>query len=103
MSAITAAELAELPRLTREQILAPTAERGARVRELLLARPANYDYRKAWLVARILSSDQLKGRAKWCRFAQELIKDPGVENRLVGQAMHLIKLEKREGMRLRYQ
>jgi hypothetical protein len=94
MPAITAAELAELPRLTREQIAAPTEERGRRVRELFLARPANYDYHKAYIVARILSSERLRGRARWTRFAQELIQDPGVENRLIGQAMNLIRLQK---------
>ena len=103
MSAITAAELAELPRLTREQIAGPTVERGQRIRELYLARPANYDYHKAFLVARILSSERLRSRAKWTRFAQELIEDPGVSNRLVDQAMRLIKLEKKEGIGLRWQ
>ena len=103
MSAITAAELAELPRLTREQIAAPTVERGQRIRDLYLARPANYDYHKAFLVARILSSERLRSREKWCRFAKELMADPGVSNRLVDQAMHLIRLEKKEGMRLRWQ
>ena len=91
MPAITAAELAELPRLTREQIAAPTVERGQRIRELYLARPANYDYHKAFVVARILSSERLRTRAKWIRFAKELIEDPGVENRLIDQAMNLIE------------
>ncbi len=36
MSHITAAELAGLPRLTREEIAAPTVERGQRIRELHL-------------------------------------------------------------------
>jgi hypothetical protein len=103
MPAITAAELAELPRLTREQIAAPTVERGQRIRELYLARPANYDYHKAFIVARILSSERLRTRAKWVRFAKELIEDPGVENRLIDQAMNLIRLEKKEGIRLRWQ
>ncbi len=102
MSAITAAELAELPRLIREAIDSPSPERAARVRELCLARPPNYDYRKAWLVARVLSSDRLKQRRKWCAFAQELVRDPGVENRLIDQAMRLIALEKRAGIRLRH-
>ena len=65
--------------------------------------PANCDYHKAFLVARILSSERLRSREKWCIFAQELIADPGVSNRLVDQAMHLIRLEKKEGMRLRWQ
>ena len=103
VSAIAATELAELPRLTREQIAAPTVERGQRIRELYLARPANYDYHKAFLVARILSSERLRTRAKWTRLAQELIGDPGVSNRLVNQAMNLIRLEKKEGLRLRWQ
>ena len=50
MSAVTAAELAELPRLIQEAIRSPSPERAARVRELCLARPPNYDYRKAWLL-----------------------------------------------------
>lgn len=103
MPPVTAAELAELPRLTREQIAAPTVERGLRLRALYLSRPANYDYHKAFLVARILSSDHLRSRAKWVRFAQELILDPGVENRLIGQAMNLIRLEKKAGLRPRWQ
>ncbi len=103
MSAITAAELAELPRLTREQIAAPTKDRGERIRELLLARPANYDYHKAYLVARILSSERLRTRARWTRFAQELIQDPGVSNRLIDQALKLIRLQKKSGVRLRWQ
>ena len=102
-AAITAAELAELPRLTREQIAAPTVERGQRIRELYLARPANYDYHKAFVVARILSSERLRTRAKWTRFAQELIQDPGVSSRLIDQAMNLIRLEKKAGIRLRWQ
>jgi len=101
MFAVPAAELRALPGLIREQIHAPTEARGARIRTLLLARPANYDYRKAFLVARILSSDWLKSSARWCRFAQELIEDPGVENRLIGQAMHIIALQKREGLKPR--
>ena len=103
MSVITATELAELPRLTREQIAAPTVERGQRIRQLYLARPANYDYHKAFLVARILSSERLRSRVKWTRLAQELIEDPAVENRLIDQAMNLIRLERKEGIRLRWQ
>ena len=101
MFAIQASELKALPGLIREQIQSPTPERGERIRVLMLARPANYDYRKAFLVARILSSDWLKSSARWCRFAQELIEDPGVENRLIGQSMHLIALQKREGLKPR--
>jgi hypothetical protein len=54
-------------------------------------------------VARILSSERLRGRARWTRFAQELIADPGVSNRLIGQAMNLIRLQKKSGVRLRWQ
>ncbi len=103
MPAITAAELAELPRLTREQIAAPKEERGRRIRELFLARPANYDYHNPSGGARSLRSERLRGRARWTRFAQELIADPGVSNRLIGQAMNLIRLQKKSGVRLRWQ
>jgi hypothetical protein len=39
------------------------------------------------MVARVLVGHYLKQRLKWCEFALLLAADPGVEERLVRQAM----------------
>ena len=52
-----------------------------------------FPYRLARLVARVLVSRRLRQRRKWCSLAQELARDPMVEERLVKQAM--VWLERR--------
>ncbi len=44
-------------------------------------------YRLARMVARVLVSTRLRHRKKWCSLAKQLSSDPGVEERLVLQAM----------------
>jgi hypothetical protein len=56
------------------------------------AKPYDSYYRKARIVARVLSSTRLKQRAKWCDLAKRLVADPGVSDRLIGQAMHWLAL-----------
>ena len=48
--------------------------------------PDSY-YRLARMVARILVSRNLRRRRKWCDLAKTLARDPGVEERLVRQAL----------------
>lgn len=100
---MAAAELTyfDLPRLCAEVRRSPSLERAAVIHKLILSKPPNYDYRLAFLVARVLSSTRLKKRAKWCNLAKWLIQNPGVSNRLIDQSMRLISLQKREGMRPR--
>ena len=45
-------------------------------------------YRLARIVARVLVGRHLKQRRKWCDLARLLAADPGVEPRLVRQAMN---------------
>lgn len=58
-------------------------------RLLVLAEVGRADsyYRLARMVARVLTGSYLKQRRKWCDFARVLAADPGVEERLVRQAM----------------
>ncbi|WP_395742617.1 hypothetical protein [Prosthecobacter sp.] len=51
--------------------------------------------RLARLVARVLMSQRLKQRRKWCDVARSLAADPTVEDRLVRQAMHWLSIEPR--------
>lgn len=52
-----------------------------------------FPYRLARLVARVLVSQRLRQRRKWCALARELAADPMVEKRLVHQAV--VALERR--------
>lgn len=49
-------------------------------------RPDN-PYRLARMVARVLVSERLKQRRKWCSLAKTLAEDPAVEQRLIHQAL----------------
>jgi len=95
----TGPQYSDLPRLCAEVRRSPSPERAAVIHKLVLSKPPNYDYRLAFIVARILSSTRLKKRAKWCDLAKRLIKNPGVSNRLIDQSMKLISLQKKEGLR----
>jgi hypothetical protein len=44
-------------------------------------------YRLSRIVARVLVSRRLRQRQKWCDLARQLSQNPGVEDRLVMQAM----------------
>jgi len=46
-----------------------------------------FPYRLARLVARVLVSQRLRQRRKWCALARELAADPLVEKRLIHQAL----------------
>lgn len=52
-----------------------------------------FPYRLARLVARVLVSQRLRQRRKWCALARELAADAMVEKRLIHQAM--VALERR--------
>jgi hypothetical protein len=58
-------------------------------RLLILAEELSPDshYRLARIVARVLVSRRLRRRRKWCNLAKTLAQDPGVEERLVRQAL----------------
>ena len=64
----------------------------------VLAWPGDVDtpYRKARIVARVLVSKRLKERRRWCDLAKQLVEDPSVENRLIGQAVRWFELRQRE-------
>ncbi len=62
-------------------------------RLLVLAEVGRADsyYRLARMVARVLTSRYLKQRRKWCGLARTLAAAPGVEERLVWQAMRWLE------------
>jgi hypothetical protein len=49
--------------------------------------PGDAYYRLSRVVARVLVSRRLRQRKKWCDLARQLAQNPGVEDRLVMQAM----------------
>lgn len=49
--------------------------------------PGDAYYRLSRVVARVLVSRRLQQRQKWCDLAHQLSQNPGVEDRLVMQAM----------------
>jgi Holliday junction resolvase-like predicted endonuclease len=49
--------------------------------------------RLARLVARVLVSQRLKQRRKWCDVARSVAADPSVEDRLIQQAMHWLSIQ----------
>ncbi|MBL9155151.1 MAG: hypothetical protein JNK37_21895 [Verrucomicrobiales bacterium] len=53
-------------------------------------------YRLARMVARVLLSRHLRQRRKWCDLARGLVANPGVEDRLVRQAMGWLEGRKSE-------
>lgn len=55
-------------------------------------RPDSY-YRLARMVARTLTSRRLKRRRKWCNLAKSLAANPGVEPRLISQALNWLSLK----------
>lgn len=63
---------------------------GLAERLLLSAEAGRADsyYRLARIVARVLAGRHLKQRRKWCDLARLLAADPGVEPRLVRQAVN---------------
>ena len=48
-------------------------------------------YRLARMVARVLVSERLKQRRKWCLLAQTLAGNPAVEQRLIHQALRWLR------------
>jgi len=56
-----------------------------------------FPYRLARLVARVLVSRRLRQRRKWCSLAQDLARDPMVEERLIQQA--IVWLERRAAIK----
>jgi hypothetical protein len=66
---------------------------GLAERLLVLAEVGRADcyYRLARMVARVLTSRYLKQRRKWCGLARTLAAAPGVEERLVWQAMRWLE------------
>lgn len=55
--------------------------------------PGDAYYRLSRIVARVLVSRRLRQRKKWCDLARQLALNPGVEDRLVIQAMRWLKQE----------
>ena len=53
-------------------------------------------YRLARMVARVLVSRHLRRRRKWCDLARRLAASPGVEDRLVRQAVGWLERRRRE-------
>ena len=51
-------------------------------------------YRLARLVARVLVSEHLRQRRKWCDLALVLSADPAVERRLIDQAIRWLQMKK---------
>lgn len=49
--------------------------------------------RRARLVARVVVSQRLKQRRKWCDVARSVAADQSVEARLVRQAMHWLSIQ----------
>jgi len=60
---------------------------------LVLAEVGRADsyYRLARMVVRVLTGRYLKQRRKWCALARSLAAAPGVEDRLVWQAMRWLE------------
>ncbi|MGV3662084.1 MAG: hypothetical protein ACO1TE_18000 [Prosthecobacter sp.] len=54
-----------------------------------------FPYRLARLVARVLVSQRLRQRRKWCALARELAADPMVEKRLIHQGMRALERRNR--------
>ncbi|MES2598531.1 MAG: hypothetical protein V4662_24565 [Verrucomicrobiota bacterium] len=73
-----------MPSSTSSEAHSALAQRLFRIPE---AEAVVFPYRLARLVARVLVSQRLRQRRKWCSLAQELARDPMVEERLVKQAM----------------
>ncbi|GEP41709.1 hypothetical protein [Brevifollis gellanilyticus] len=73
-----------MPSSTSSEAHSALAERLFRIPE---AEAVVFPYRLARLVARVLASQRLRQRRKWCSLAQELARDPMVEERSVKQAI----------------
>lgn len=63
------------------------ASLAARLGDVAERGPGDAYYRLARIVARVLVSRRLRQRKKWCDLARHLALNPGVEDRLVMQAM----------------
>ncbi len=70
-------DTANTPATSLAERLVAFAERG----------PGDAYYRLSRVVARVLVSRRLRQRKKWCDLARQLAQNPGIEDRLVMQAM----------------
>ncbi len=63
------------------------ASLAARLGDFAETGPGDAYYRLSRIVARVLISQRLRQRQKWCDLARQLSQNPGVEDRLVMQAL----------------
>jgi hypothetical protein len=69
------------------------ASLAARLCDFAERGPGDAYYRLSRIVARVLVSRRLRQRKKWCDLARQLAQNPGVEDRLVMQAMRWLGQE----------
>ncbi|MCX6837476.1 MAG: hypothetical protein NTX35_06650 [Verrucomicrobia bacterium] len=69
------------------------ASLAARLGDFAERGPGDAYYRLSRIVARVLVSRRLRQRKKWCDLARQLAQNPGVEDRLVMQAMRWLGQE----------
>lgn len=65
----------------------PATSLAARLGDFAERGPGDAYYRLSRIVARVLVSQRLRQRSKWCDLARQLSQNPGIEDRLVMQAM----------------
>lgn len=66
---------------------------AARLGDFAERGPGDAYYRLSRIVARVIVSRRLRQRKKWCDLARQLAQNPGVEDRLVMQAMRWLGQE----------
>lgn len=66
---------------------------AARLGDFAERGPGDAYYRLSRIVARMLVSQRLRQRQKWCALARQLAHNPGVEDRLVMQAIRWLGQE----------
>ena len=69
------------------------ASLAARLGDFAERGPGDAYYRLSRIVARVLVSRRLRQRKKWCDLARQLAQNPGVEDRLIMQAMRWLGQE----------
>jgi hypothetical protein len=69
------------------------ASLAARLGDFAERGPGDAYYRLSRIVARVLVSRRLRQRKKWCDLARQLSQNPGVEDRLVMQALRWLGWE----------
>lgn len=78
---------------TQPAMKADAAQILERLQRISAAGGLDTPQRLARLVARVLVSQRLKQRRKWCQVARSVAADPCVEDRLVRQAMRWLSIQ----------